>query len=358
MDMQAHEQNSSPTISEQRFTFTGTGAEYFRIWIVNLILTILTLGIFSAWAKVRRLQYFYRNTHIGDASFDYHGSPVAILKGRLIGVALFGLYSATIQFVPVVGVLVLIGIYLLMPFFLAMSLRFRLYNTSFRGLRFGFAGSVKEAYLVFLALPFATFFTGYLLAPFTHHRIKAYQHGNTRFGQTNFSFDASIGGFYLIYLFAFLQYMGITMTFVIAGVVGAVLFKDNLSDMMNENQAILAAVIGVYALIIVAMLVVIPYFTSRIENIIWNGTRIAGNSIKSKVSARKLAWIMISNFFATVLTLGLFKPFAAIRMAKYRTECMTLVSAGEMHEFIASEQQKAGATGMETAEVFDVDLGF
>ena len=42
--------------------FRATGAEYFRIWIVNLLLTIITLGIYSAWAKVRRLRYFYGST--------------------------------------------------------------------------------------------------------------------------------------------------------------------------------------------------------------------------------------------------------------------------------------------------------
>jgi hypothetical protein len=46
----------------RNFVFNGTGKEYFRIWIVNLCLTIATAGIYSAWAKVRRLQYFHRNT--------------------------------------------------------------------------------------------------------------------------------------------------------------------------------------------------------------------------------------------------------------------------------------------------------
>ncbi|MES2935280.1 MAG: DUF898 family protein, partial [Pseudomonadota bacterium] len=74
-----------PALAEElRFSFTGTGAEYFRIWVVNLLLTILSLGVYSAWAKVRRLQYFYRNTRVADASFDYHGNPKAILKGRLL----------------------------------------------------------------------------------------------------------------------------------------------------------------------------------------------------------------------------------------------------------------------------------
>jgi uncharacterized membrane protein YjgN (DUF898 family) len=34
--------------------FTGCAGEYFRIWIVNVCLSVLTLGIYSAWAKVRR----------------------------------------------------------------------------------------------------------------------------------------------------------------------------------------------------------------------------------------------------------------------------------------------------------------
>src|SRR5213595_3667807 len=67
-----------------RFEFIGSGSEYFRIWIVNTLLTIVTLGIYSAWAKVRTMQYFYRNTRLDGASFDYHGRASAILKGRAI----------------------------------------------------------------------------------------------------------------------------------------------------------------------------------------------------------------------------------------------------------------------------------
>ncbi|MGA3159250.1 MAG: DUF898 family protein, partial [Steroidobacteraceae bacterium] len=44
--------------------FRGEGGEYFRIWIVNLLLTLLTLGIYSAWAKVRKQRYLYSNTSV------------------------------------------------------------------------------------------------------------------------------------------------------------------------------------------------------------------------------------------------------------------------------------------------------
>jgi uncharacterized membrane protein YjgN (DUF898 family) len=64
------------------FSFSGDGAVYFRIWIVNLLLSILTLGIYSAWGKVRSHQYLYGHTRFAGSSFGYHGKPLAILKGR------------------------------------------------------------------------------------------------------------------------------------------------------------------------------------------------------------------------------------------------------------------------------------
>ncbi len=63
----------------QPLHFSGSGGEYFRLWIVNVCLSIVTFGIYSAWAKVRRNQYFYRHTRLAGAGFDYHGDPKAIL---------------------------------------------------------------------------------------------------------------------------------------------------------------------------------------------------------------------------------------------------------------------------------------
>ena len=65
--------------------FEGSASEYFKIWIVNTALTIVTLGIFSAWAKVRSKRYFYGNTYIGTESFSRLSSrsPLRIPAGAL-----------------------------------------------------------------------------------------------------------------------------------------------------------------------------------------------------------------------------------------------------------------------------------
>ncbi len=88
------QQSGPPPLQRAGFVFGGSAGEYFRIWIVNLLLSIVTLGIYSAWAKVRRLRYFYGNTFLDRHNFDYHASPVRILIGRII--VLGALFAANI----------------------------------------------------------------------------------------------------------------------------------------------------------------------------------------------------------------------------------------------------------------------
>ena len=68
----------------QAVAFTGYATEYFGIWITNLVLSVATLGVFSCWAKVRRVRYFRANTIILGDRLDYHTTGRMMLKGRLI----------------------------------------------------------------------------------------------------------------------------------------------------------------------------------------------------------------------------------------------------------------------------------
>src|SRR5574340_1245627 len=95
MDVAAPQALEQQTV---RLEFTARGTGYFGIWIVNLLLSVLTLGVYSAWAKVRRLQYFYRNTSLAGVAFAYHGQPLAILRGLVIAVVLLVAYRAALHF--------------------------------------------------------------------------------------------------------------------------------------------------------------------------------------------------------------------------------------------------------------------
>jgi uncharacterized membrane protein YjgN (DUF898 family) len=337
----------------QGFEFTGKGWEYFRIWIVNLLLTILTLGIYSAWAKVRRLQYFYRNTHLADASFDYHGSPTAILKGRIIGFGLLIAYNAAFEFNPILGLVIGLLLALVMPWLLMRSMQFKLYNSSYRGLRFGFAGDKRGAYDAFLKYPMLAGLTAYLLAPLAHQRIKRYQFDNSRFGSSAFKLGATVKGFYLLYLSAF---------FVLAGTLLLLPVLAMLSGTGTGLQSLMtgfAAAAPLIMLVLVASILVVgSLFSAYMQNLVWGSTELGAHRFFSRVSARRMLWISVTNFLGIVLTFGLYMPFAAVRMTRFKLESMGLAVNGDLSGFIADQQQQATAAGQETAEMFDVDLSF
>ncbi|MDR3439778.1 MAG: YjgN family protein [Telmatospirillum sp.] len=191
---------SNSIYAAEQFRFTGRGSQYFLIWIVNILLTIVTLGVYSAWAKVRRLQYFYRHTELAGSGFDFHGSPIRILIGRVIAIGMLLVYNFAVRVQSPLTLLVIILLAAVMPWLLRNSLRFRLHNSSWRGTRFQFRGTLPGAYRVFLLNLFLTVITLYAMAPFAHQRLKAYQHGNSWFGRTPFSFHARAGRFYRLYL--------------------------------------------------------------------------------------------------------------------------------------------------------------
>jgi len=341
------------------FVFTGKGNEYFRIWIVNLALTILTLGIYSAWAKVRRLQYFYRNTALAGSNFDYHGDPKAILKGRLIGVGLLAIYNVTAGLNVWIALIAFALSMAIFPWLLQRSLCFKLHNSSYRGLRFRFAGDTGGAYRAFLLWPLLACPTLGLLGPLVHQRMKAYQHNNSRYGVSPFGFHAPVGGFYRIYGKALLMLgVPIVVGFALNGLgVFPTLGSTGLS---NDQQikvlgGLMIAFLGFYLL---AFLFIGPWFAARVQNLVWNNTSLTPHRFASHVSARGLLAIYLTNFIGILLTLGLFKPYADIRLAKYRLEQIALLAEGDFDAFIADQTQSVSATGEEMAEVFDFDIAF
>lgn len=338
--------------------FTGDGGEYFRIWIVNLLLIILTLGIYSPWAKVRRLQYFYRHTEVAGSSFDFHGRPVAILVGRILALLMFGLYNYYSRIRSPITVVVLLVIAIAMPWLLRNSFRFRLFNTSWRGLRFSFHGSLGGAYRVFLLNGVLTVFTAYLLAPFAHQRLKAYQHGNARLGQTPFSFHAGAGTFYLIYLLWLVAFIGIFVIAAAAGVGGVftAMAQAAKGGGKPDPHAMLTLIGVLYGAILVLALLVGPAFQALISNAVWNNTRLGGHRFECRQTAWGLMGIQVSNFVLVLLTLGFFAPWAMIRSARYRIECMSIVPATDLQEFVAGDRDEVAALGQEAAAVFDIDI--
>ena len=324
-----------------QFEFTGDGGEYFRIWIVNLVLSILTLGIYSAWAKVRREQYFHRHLRLDGAGFDYHGDPKAILKGRAIAVGLLMLLSIAEQVGPLAYALALLALAPAVPWLLVRALRFRAHNTSYSGLRFGFVGETREAAKTVLGYGLLVPVSFGLALPLFLQRVRVWSLNNFRFGAAPFLCEVTAGQYYRIYL---MPAGAMLLLFFVLGVVSAL------------GAAPVAGVLFFLGILLLALLVR-PYLTVRISNAVWGATTLAGNRFDSSMELRGYIKVVAGNAVMLVLTLGFFWPWAMVRLARYRAERTGLTLTCSRDEFLAGEVTSAAATGEEVADLFDVDIG-
>jgi uncharacterized membrane protein YjgN (DUF898 family) len=349
---------AEPARAPEQLHFTGKGAEYFGIWIVNLLLTIVTVGIYSAWAKVRRLHYFYRHTELAGSSFDFHGKPTRILIGRVIALGMLIAYNVSVRLQSVMTLVILAVLALVMPWLLRNSFRFRLYNTSWRGTRFHFRGTLSAAYRVFLLNGFLALITLYVMAPFAHQRLKAYQHDNTWFGRTQCSFHARAGQFYLIYLLLLAALVVFAVVIGVSGIIGVfvALSRAQAHGGHVDPHAMLRALGILYGVLILMGVSVGPAFHALITNLIWNNTRVGEHRIECQMSPFALIWISFSNLVLVVLTVGLFMPWAQVRLAKFQLESVRLWPAGDLQEFVDAEPETVGAVGEEAATAFDFDI--
>lgn len=344
---QSFSQSTSTGDTNAPVEFKGEGFEYFKIWIVNIFLTIITLGIYSAWAKVRNKQYFYGNTFIDGSSFRYTAKPIAILKGRLIALAFFAAYSLLNKFNPILGGVLFIILMTFIPWIIVRSLQFNARNSVYRNIRFNFDAKAKDAAMVFLVWPILIPFTLGLIMPFIWYKQSQFFVNHSAFGTSNFEFSAGAKDYYKVFLNIFLAVIGFGIVFaVIAKVIGV----PNSPELQQ-----LFVLIG-SPFMMLMYLFIFAYSATALGNLFFNASTINAHGFTATLQIPKMAWLYFSNTLGIVLTLGLFIPWAQIRIARYRSESLTLNMSGSMDSFVNAEQEHVSALGEQVGEVFDMDV--
>lgn len=339
---------AAPLPRKQRlpFRFLGEGSEYFRIWIVNIMLSIVTLGIYSAWAKVRTNRYFYSNTRISDHSFSYLADPIRILKGRLIAVAVFSLYIISTLIVPLLDLLLLPLFALVFPWLVCRVMAFRLHNTAFRGVRFGFDGTYSDAFVAFVLWPLAGFLSLGILMPMVLQRQAKFLVDNARYGSRRFNGGFSVKDFYRIYIIAMVGMLGVVIVCVM---IGFALFR-------NQSLAVPAIFLVSISLMTIYLLM-LAYIRVMTTNLIYNETVLDRQGFNCRLETFPLAAIYLTNWLLIAVTLGLAIPWARVRMARYQAQCLTLLAEGELDGFVAQEAKNVASLGEEIGEAFALDIG-
>lgn len=338
---------------EHRFAFHGQAGEYFRIWIVNLALTLLTLGIYSAWAKVRSERYFYANTRLGGVPFEYLAKPLPILKGRIIAVTLFVAYVLASQF-SVVAQLVLIGVILLAtPWLIVRGTAFRARYSAWRGLSFRFIADYSEAYVRFLLLLIPMLLTLGMLYPWVQGKQKEFLVEHHRFGGSNFRFLVSPGRFYIPYLIAWGALTGVMLLF------GLGIVAVSMASASGESGSAPppSIIYGTIALFYAAYFVVWVFLAAALVNLVYNHVDIDGRRLRSTLKGHRLLALYAGNTIGILVSAGLLIPWAKIRLARYRAETLSLLAADDLEGMRAESLGDVDATAAEVDGLFDIDIG-
>jgi len=357
---QATALRTAPVPAHHQFEFSGTGSEYFRIWIVNLFLSVVTLGIYSAWAKVRKNQYFYRNMRVAGSSFDYHGNPVAILKGRGIAVVLLlGFkYAPSIHMALYFAVLaIFLGVF---PWLLARSFAFRLHNSSWRSIRFRFHGAVTQTAKVLYGYGILVPLSLGICYPLLYQRIRAFFYNNAAFGQTRARLRIGAGPVYSV----FIRTAGVSLAlFIVISIILSILFIITFIVDRTAARSIAGFHVGKFVLMSLPLygfffFTVYPFFQASMTNLLWNNIGLGSAAFKSTQGALRLAGILAGNAILTLVTLGFYWPWAAVKLARYRAETMILVAQDGLDDFAADAATYITAAGDEITSAFDVDISF
>ncbi len=332
-------------------TFAGTVGEYFGIWIVNLMLSIATLGIWSAWAKVRNRAYLLGNTSIDGRPFGYHARGVQILLGRLVVLSVLAGAWVVSLVSPVVGGVVGLLFLLVMPWLINRGLRFNAAMTSWSTIRFDFRGSYWPSLLVFLVYPFLSLLSLGLFLPHATRARMRYTIARHRLGASRFAFSSGIRPFWVALLLTGAG--GGILALIAIGVAWSVIFAGRT----EPPSAHMVAMVNVLVVGLLALIPVSLVYAAFLRNAIYAGTTLEnGHSFHSAISPARYVWIAVSNAVAVVCSVGMLLPWARIRMLRYLCSRTWLIPCGSLDDIIGEARARETAVGDAWMDLDGIDV--
>lgn len=380
--------------------FKGTTEEYFGIWIVNVLLSIVTLGVYSAWAKVRNKKYFSGVTFIDGHNFDYHATGIQIFIGRVLVLVFYLMLNLGPLIHPYLGVIAFILLMLILGWVIKQAIGFNARMTSYRNVRFEFQGSAGGAWLRFVLFPaliylglfgglflllmssdsgamkelgipdigssgravfgilaFVAFIMSILLFPVLTRSINRYTINNYQYGDRDFDFDSGMQPYYI----GFFKMIGlIILVFAVFGLLIGMASIGEMTSSGGPSSGVLFLITILYPFFLIGFFAAGIVYRVAVRNITFNNTILDDkHELISTFSTPRLTFIIVTNALAVVFSFGLAMPWARIRLARYVAENTKLVAGGDLGGYSSSVIETHGVTAAEYADIegFDIDLG-
>jgi uncharacterized membrane protein YjgN (DUF898 family) len=308
--------------------FRADGGAFFLLFLKNVLLTVLTLGIYSAWAKTRVRQYLWSHFGLDGEFFSYHGTGMELLISRLkllaagavailaLVAAVFALQSAGIppeKASPVIALGVYATIALLVPFAMVGAARYRLSRTSYRGVRFSFRGEYGALLGIFVKGVLLSVLTLGIYSPVFLVNIFAFFARNTFYGNEAFAFE-------------------------------------------GDGQELIVPYLIALVLALPTLGISFFWFNAARTRYCWSRLRTGSLRLRSEVQGGGLFGLTVGNILLMIVTLGIAYPWTVLRNIRFFADHLSV--SGDLNwEAIRQEARPATAFGEGLADALDLDVG-
>jgi len=318
---------SKNPLTNPSIKYVGKGVEFAIIYFKNIILTILTLGLYYPWAKVEILKYHYQSTALDNSRLSFNATGKEVFRGFIkvygILILLYGFLFYALQTQNEMLAFSAIGIFylfllLVIPFAIHGAVRYRSSRSSWRGIHFKYLGNRAEFFWLYIKGILLTLITIGIYGAWFQVDIRKYIFSHLRFGNLSFDFRGDGGGLFWINL------KMILLMYPTLGIYSFWYYK-NLWQFYAENTTITQ-----------------------------DGKTI---NFKLKVEAGHVFELVVVNFLLILFTLGLATPWVAVRTLKFFFRFLEIDG-----EFDADTIQQAeyddydDAAGDDALDFFDIDL--
>ena len=389
-----------------RLAFSGSGSEYFRVWIVNLLLNVVTLGFYTPFARRRTAQYFYSHTLVADSPLEFTAQQRKMVFGFLLLVVLymaFRLAADTGQDTAVSAFLLAAAA--LAPYLWASAMRFRLSATRWRGVRLQLTAGWGEVYraswpMFAIALVWILFMLAFAMFPDDvpapaknsflvrwraqpqlawpllatalvltllciirlEFNYKSLLFSRAHIGTQAGRWKPAYRDFVRIWLAALAVLLAgmIVIAIVPAVLMGAwvvMLFKTKLHLGL---WAIISYIVFGVLLVFSLFLATAParaYRQARMFQLVWNNVGVSGIArFKCRLRARPYVLLRLKNMLLALVTLGFYRPFAMISEYRMKTESVTLHVKGGLNQLVGQLVRQQDGIGDALADAVGLDL--
>lgn len=327
--------------------FQGSETEYARLWAINLLWTVLTLGLYWPWARVRTQRYLMRHTMVAGHVLDYHEPPTHLLPRYLMGLGLtLGVAGAWAGGSMLAGMLALSLALAVWPLFVFMSLTHRMAHISWAHRRLAFDASCEAVYRAmwrplvggaavawvcmaaailrhpgsWVAWGVAVSLWGLAMPAFVWTWY-LFRQRHLRLGPMHLLWKASRAAVAMMFLRITVWAM-LTTIFslgVAAMVLAGVLVVRGRLAMSLQAELLFMAALAVCA-------AVQPYAQARLQNLVWNKSGNRYLRFRSKLSIADFVLLQCKHACLLVLTLGLYWPWAVVATRRMRAQSLTVWS--------------------------------